>query len=169
MSESMDATGNQQNTSPVLVGLSSLKVKFDASDNTQSRALFANGRMQVKVQVLVAGVDADGNAVHVPEDVMESIQLIHYATGKTLRDGWVASAVQGRFTREARPAPDAFDRPDDDLENDSVHPQVRTFWVSSSSAGTTEVGARLSLNGERIFEQRNHPCQCSLQQRDSGG
>lgn len=157
MSESMDATGNQQNTSPVLVGLSSLKVKFDASDNTQSRALFANGRMQVKVQVLVAGVDADGNAVHVPEDVMESIQLIHYATGKTLRDGWVASAVQGRFTREARPAPDALDRHDDDLENDSVHPQVRTFWVSSSSAGTTEVGARLSLNGERILSNGTTP------------
>lgn len=157
MSESMDITDNQNDNPPTLAGLSKLQVKFDAGNNTQSRALVANGRMQVKVQVLVAGVDADGNAMHVPADVMESIQLIHYATGKTLRDGWVASAVQGRFTREARPAPDAEDRHDDDLENDSVHPQVRTFWVSSSSAGTTEIGARLSVNGETILSNGTTP------------
>ncbi|QXI23354.1 hypothetical protein HU724_003490 [Pseudomonas iranensis] len=149
MSNNPDVTHDQQATWPGLAGLASLKVKFDANDNTQSRAFFANGRMQIKVQVLVSGVDADGNATHLPANVMESIELVHYATSKTLRDGWVASAVQGRFTIEARPAPTAGEESDDDT--DSVHPQVRTFWVSSSSAGTTQIGARLSLNGERIL------------------
>jgi len=151
MSESMDATHDQQTTAPILAGLAIMKVKFDASDNTRSKSLFGNGRMQVKVQVLVSGVDANGNAMHVPADVMESIELIHYSTGKTLRDGWAASTDQGRFTIEARPSNTAGDAPDNDPENDSVHPQVRTFWVSSSSAGTTQIGARLSLNGERIL------------------
>jgi len=151
MSESMDATPDQQTSLPILAGLSSMKVKFDASDSTRSKSLFGNGRMQLKVQVLVSGVDANGNAIHVPADVMESIELIHYNTGRTLRDGWAASTVQGRFTIEARPSQTAGEVHDDDLENDNVHPQVRTFWVSSSSAGTTQIGARLTLNGERIL------------------
>ncbi|VVN08989.1 hypothetical protein [Pseudomonas fluorescens] len=150
MSESMDATPNQQASPTILAGLGSFKVKFDASDNTRSKSLYANGRMQVKVQVLVTGVDADGDVVHVPTEVMESIELIHYSSGKTLRDGWAANIVQGRFTIEAPPSAAAGEVQDDDLENDSIHPQVRTFWVSSSSAGTTQIGARLSLNGVRI-------------------
>ncbi|WP_447795819.1 hypothetical protein [Pseudomonas moraviensis] len=151
MSESMDATHGQQTIAPVLTGLARLSVKFDANDSTRSKTLFGNGRMQVKVQVLVTGVDADGNTMHVPADVMDSIELIHYSTGNTLRDGWAASTVQGRFTLEARPLLTASEVHDDDLENDSAHPQVRTFWVSTSSAGTTRIGARLSLNGERIL------------------
>ncbi|MFI8224902.1 hypothetical protein [Pseudomonas sp. NPDC085632] len=151
MSESMDATTDQQNSPPVFAGLASIKVKFDAGDSARSKSLFANGRMQVKVQVLVSGIDADGNAMHVPANVMESIELIHYSSGRTLRDGWAASLEQGRFTIEARPSSTAGDVQDGDLENDSIHPQVRTFWVSSSSAGTTQIAARLSLNGERIL------------------
>lgn len=151
MSESMDATPDQQTNLPNLAGLALVKVKFDASDSTRSKSLFANGRMQLKVQVLVSGVDADGNAMHVPADVMESIELIHYSTGKTLCDGWVASTVQGQFTLEQRHSYMTEEVRDEVLEYDSVHPQVRTFWVSSSSAGTTQIGARLSLNGVRIL------------------
>lgn len=151
MSENMDVTIDQPTSLPILAGLASIKVKFDASDSARSKTLFGNGRMQVKVQVLVSAVDTNGNAMYVPADVMESIELIHYSTGKTLRDGWLASSVQGRFTIEAPPSPTAGEVHDDDLENDSVHPQVRTFWLSSSSAGTTQIGARLSLNGEKIL------------------
>lgn len=149
MSESMDAINNQRNTAPVLSGVT-MNVKFDASDSGRSKSLFGNGRMQVKLQVLVSGVDADGYSMHVPADVMEGLELIHYSTGKTLRDGWAASTVQGRFTVERQSSPSAGEVHEDDLESDSVHPQVRTFWVSSSSSGTTQIGARLTLNGERI-------------------
>lgn len=146
----MDATNNQPTTLPVLSGVR-MNVKFDAGDSARSKSLFGNGRMQVKLQVLVSGIDADGNLMHVSADVMESIELIHYSTGKTLRDGWAASTVQGRFTVETQPSLNVGEVHDDDLESDSVHPQVRTFWVSSSSPGTTQIGARLSLNGERIL------------------
>lgn len=151
MNDGLDDTQDPQVTPPILAGLATFKVKFDASSNTQSGPFYANGRMQIKVQVLVSGVDADGNPAHVPAEVMESIELVHYATGRKLRDGWVASAEQGRFTIEARPAVTAVDGRDEELENDGVHPQVRTFWVSSSSAGTTQIGARLSVNGQRIL------------------
>ncbi|MDD1137279.1 hypothetical protein M5G22_06895 [Pseudomonas sp. TNT2022 ID233] len=151
MSENMEATPNQQTIPPVLQGLASFKVKFDASGSTYSKSLYGNGRMQVKVQVLVSGVDANGNTMHVPADVMDSIELIHYGTGKTLRDGWAASIEQGRYTLEAKTSFTAADVNDDDLEDDSVHPQVRTFWVSSSVAGTTQIAARLDLNGQRVL------------------
>ncbi|MBP5945961.1 MULTISPECIES: hypothetical protein [Pseudomonas] len=135
--------------SVVLDGISSFKVKFDASDATRSKTLFGNGRMQVKVQVLVTGVDSNGTPVHVPAVVMDSIELIHYTTGKTLRAGWAASAEQGRFTLEA-PAVTTVGGGDDDAEDDVLHHQVRTFWVSSSGAGTTQIAARLSLQGQTI-------------------
>jgi hypothetical protein len=149
MSESMDATQGQQTNSSLFETIASFKVKFDAGDSTRNKTLFGNGRMQVKVQVLVSGVDANGNAMHVPADVMDSIELIHYNTGKTLRDGWAASTEQGRFTLEA-PTSITVGDVDDTVDSDSVDPQVRTFWVSSEGAGTTQVGARLSLNGVRI-------------------
>ncbi|WP_311885320.1 MULTISPECIES: hypothetical protein [unclassified Pseudomonas] len=150
MSESMDATQGQQTNSSGFETIASFKVKFDAVDSSRSKTLFGNDRMQVKVQVLVSGVDANGNAMHVPADVMDSIELIHYNTGKTLRDGWAASTEQGRFTVEAQTPFTVREVEEDDVGNDSVHPQVRTFWVSSKGAGTTQIGARLSLNGVRI-------------------
>lgn len=155
MSVSTDATADQPIIPPVLEGLASFKVKFDASDSSRSKSLYGNGRMQVKVQVLVSGVDTNGSAMHVPADVMDSIELIHYSTGKTLRDGWAVSSEQGRYTLEAQTSFTAPDVDDEEVEDDSVHPQVRTFWVSSSVAGTTQIGARLLLNGARIVSNGN--------------
>lgn len=151
MNEDVSETQGGQTIAPVLEGLASFKVKFDAGDSTSSKSLYGNGRMQVKVQVLVSGVDANGNFMHVPESVMDSIELIHYSTGRTLRDGWAASTEQGRYTLETQTSATGEVVYDDDAENDSVHPQVRTFWVSSSVAGTTRIAARLSLNGLRIL------------------
>ncbi|WP_085685189.1 MULTISPECIES: hypothetical protein [unclassified Pseudomonas] len=151
MSENMEATPSQQTIPPALQGLASFKVKFDASDSTRSKSLYGNSRMQVKVQILVSGVDATGNTMHVPAEVMDSIELIHYGTGKTLRDGWAASTEQGRYTLEAKTSLTTVDVNDDDVEADSAHPQVRTFWVSSSVAGTTQIAARLNLNGQRVL------------------
>lgn len=151
MSGSMETVNDQQHLPPVLEAIAGFRVKFDASDNSHDKTLFGNGRMQVKVQVLVSGVDANGNAIHIPSNVMESIELVHYNTGKTLRDGWTASTEQGRYTVEV---PGSFNNPnvdDEESEDDSVHPQVRTFWVSSAVAGTTQVAARLLLNGVKVL------------------
>lgn len=151
MSESIETASDQPDIPPVLEAIARFRVKFDASDSSYNKTLFGNGRMQVKVQVLVSGVDVNGSAVHIPADVMESIQLIHYNTGNTLRDGWTASTEQGQYTLEAPGSSNNANVEDDGSEDDSLHPQVRTFWVSSAVAGTTQVAARLLLNGERIL------------------
>lgn len=151
MSESIEAASDQTNIPPVLEAIARFSVKFDASDNNYNKTLFGNGRMQVKVQVLVSGLDVNGNAIHIPADVMESIELIHYNTGKTLRDGWMASTEQGQYTLEAPSSFNHTNVDDDRSEDDSLHPQVRTFWVSSAVAGTTQVAARLLLNGVKVL------------------
>jgi hypothetical protein len=120
-----------------------LRVKFDSSDSMRSRKLYGNGRMQVKVQVLVSGYDVNGDRVVVPAPVIKTVELIHYNTGKPLRDGWSASTVQGRYTLEAPVVPD--ETPSSDNTSDDIQPQVRTFWVSSSGTGTTQIAARISL------------------------
>ncbi|UQS12712.1 hypothetical protein [Pseudomonas sp. HS6] len=126
-----------------------LKVKFDSGASARSKVLFGNGRMQVKVQVLVSGYDESGDYISVPADVLNTVELIHYNTGKTLRDGWNASTEQGRFTLEAPVSADSMDASDDESEQ-QVQPQVRTFWVSSAGVGTSQVAARISLNGTII-------------------
>lgn len=150
MNEHMDDELARQQTVAELDSITMLKVKFDAGEATQSKTLFGNGRMQVKVQVLIAGADADGNAVHVPPEVMTSIKLIHYDTGRTLRDGWSASPEQGRFTLEAQTTFALPVSSDDDADDDSPLPQVHTFWVSSSVSGSTRIAARLTLGGTTI-------------------
>lgn len=151
MNESVQTASDQQTIPPVLEGIASFKVKFDASNNSHNKTLFGNGRMQVKVQVLVSGVDVNGNATHIPADVMESIELIHYNTGKTLRDGWTASTEQGRYTVETPGSFNHANVDDEESEDDSPHPQVRTFWVSSAVPGTTQLAARLLLNGVKVL------------------
>lgn len=150
MNENMDDDIVRQQDASVLDNLTMIKVKFDAGDTTPTKILYGNGRMQVKVQVLIAGADSNGNLVHVTNEVMDSIELVHYDTGKTLRDGWSASNEQGRFTLEAQTTFPLPVTSDDDADEGHPHPRVRTFWVSSSVAGTTRIAARLSLGGTTI-------------------
>jgi len=148
MSELNEVSGNQL-IHPERLDNIDLKVKFDSSSLTRSKVLYGNGRMQVKVQVLVSGYDGNGDRILVPAEVMNTVELIHYNTGRTLRDGWSASTEQGRFTLEAPVIQDAA-QPSDDEPDDGIHPQVRTFWVSSSGSGTTQIAASVSLNGATI-------------------
>lgn len=148
MSEYMDVSQGQSNVSDLLESVE-LKVKFDSAASVRNKVLYGNGRMQVKVQVLVSGFDEAGNQVSVPSSVLDTVALIHYNTGKTLRDGWSASAQQGRYTLEAPMSADPTDVADEEAETD-VQPHVRTFWVSSEGVGTTQIAARITLNGASI-------------------
>ncbi|MFJ2488767.1 hypothetical protein [Pseudomonas sp. NPDC087639] len=150
MSENMGDAQGQSNHSQTFDSVTRFNVKFDAGDTSRSKVLYGNGRMQVKVQVVVSGADINGNAVHVPSEVMNSIELIHYGTGKRLRDGWSANTEQGRFTLEAQTSFAPMVASDDDADEDAVHPQVRSFWVSSATPGTTQIAARLTLGGITI-------------------
>ena len=150
MIENMGEVQSQPIHSGAIDGITNFRVKFDAGETARSKSLFGNGRMQVKVQVLVSAADINGDRVPVPADVMNSIELIHYTTGKPLRDGWTSSTEQGRFTLETPNSGITASVLEDKEVDDLLHPQVRTFWVSSSVAGTTQVAARLSLAGQTI-------------------
>lgn len=149
MSQVMEETQARSNDLTAFYSLTLFKVKFDTAETTRSKELYGNGRMQVKVQVVVAGADINGNAVHVPPEVMNSIELIHYDGGSRLQGGWVSSTEQGSYTLEMRNAGHAVAAPDAD-EDDSIHPQVRSFWVSSKGAGETRIAARLSWNDTTV-------------------
>jgi hypothetical protein len=150
MSETLSALQGQSVESVAAESIGSFAVKFDAGASSRSKVLYANGRMQVKVQVVVAGVDRDGNVVAVSDEVMESIRLVHYDSGKILRDGWRASAEQGRFTLAvARTATDMDDENDGD-EGSAGQRRVRTFWVSSENVETIQIGASIKFDNTII-------------------
>lgn len=147
MSETL-STLRQAVESGAAESIGSFAVKFDAGASSRSKVLYANGRMQVKVQVVVAGLDRDGNIVAVSDEVMESIRLIHYDSGKTLRNGWRASTEQGRFTLAV--AHSATVMEDDGDEDPSGQRRVRTFWVSSENVEAIQIGASIKFDNTVI-------------------
>ncbi|MHC8384040.1 hypothetical protein [Pseudomonas sp. LB3P14] len=149
MSGFMESATVSQNNVGALDSIADLNVKFDAGASIRNKVLYGNGRMQVRVQVLISGCDEDGNFVPIPADVLDTVELIHYSTGKTLRNGWGASIEQGRFTLEAPTSTVTAETSEEEAEL-AAHPHVRTFWVSSSGVGTTQIAARISLNGTVI-------------------
>ncbi|VVN19842.1 hypothetical protein [Pseudomonas fluorescens] len=149
MSEGLSTSQDQLVESDAAESIGSFAVKFDAGASSRSKVLYANGRMQVKVQVVVAGVDRDGNVVAVSDEIMESIRLIHYDSGKTLRNGWRASTEQGRFTLAVAHAT-VMANEDDGDEDLSGQRRVRTFWVSSENVETIQIGASIKFHNTVI-------------------
>lgn len=140
----------QQQEFGVLDSIDVLKVKFDAGASTRSKTLYGNGRMQVKVQVIVSGCDKDLNRVLIPAEVLETIQLINYDSGRKLSRGWLASSEQGRFTLEAQASSAAEDDEDNENSDDAIQSQVCTFWVSATTVGTTQIAASIKLSGKVV-------------------
>lgn len=150
MSEQLNALHRQSDESGVTESIGSFAVKFDAGASSRSKVLYANGRMQVKVQVVVAGLDHNGDLVAVSDEVMESIRLIHYDSGKTLRNGWRASTEQGRFTLAVAHSATVTEGEDDGDEDLSGQRRVRTFWVSSENVETMQIGASIKFDNTVI-------------------
>lgn len=148
MSEDLTALQDKFDGADVAESIGSLAVKFDAGASSRSKVLYANGRMQVKVQVVVTGLDRNGDAVAVSDEVMESIRLVHYDSGKTLRNGWRASTEQGRFTLAVAHAATVTE--DDGGEDLSGQRRVRTFWVSSENVETVQIGASIKFDNTVI-------------------
>ncbi|WP_456022828.1 hypothetical protein [Pseudomonas protegens] len=150
MSEKLSASLDPSVESGAAESIGSFAVKFDAGASSRSKVLYANGRMQVKVQIVVAGLDRDGNVVAVSDEVMESIRLIHYDSGKTLRNGWRASTEQGRFTLAVAHTATIIEGEDDGDEDSSGQRRVRTFWVSSENVETIQIGASIKFDNTVI-------------------
>ncbi|MFG6204661.1 hypothetical protein [Pseudomonas retamae] len=134
-----------------LDSISRFEVTLGGDASTLSKALYGNGRMQVKVQVLVSGVDVSGNYAVIPDTVFESIELVHYHTGKPLQDGWRATVEQGEFTSEGASARTAMNSTATVVASESIQRQVRTLWVSAEGAATTRIAARIFFNGRFIY------------------
>jgi hypothetical protein len=149
MSEDLTASQDQSHEPGAAESIGSLVVKFDAGASSRSKVLYANGRMQVKVQVVVAGLDRNGDVVAVSDEVMESIRLIHYDSGKTLRNGWRASTEQGLFTLAVAHTANGMEEDDGD-EDHSGQRQVRTFWVSSENVESIHIGASIKFDNTVI-------------------
>jgi hypothetical protein len=148
MSEEHIASQDQSHGAGAAESIGSIAVKFDAGASSRNKVLYANGRMQVKVQVVVTGLDRDGNVVAVSDEVMESIRLIHYDSGKTLRNGWRASTEQGRFTLAVAHSTTVVE--DDGDEDLSGQRRVRAFWVSSENVETVQIGASIKFDNTVI-------------------
>jgi hypothetical protein len=148
MSEEHIASQDQSPEAGAAESIGSIAVKFDAGASSRNKVLYANGRMQVKVQVVVTGLDRDGNVVAVSDEVMESIRLIHYDSGKTLRNGWRASTEQGRFTLAVAHSTTVVE--DDGDEDLSGQRRVRAFWVSSENVETVQIGASIKFDNTVI-------------------
>ena len=148
MSEEHIASQDQSHEAGAAESIGSIAVKFDAGASSRNKVLYANGRMQVKVQVVVTGLDRNGDVVAVADEVMESIRLIHYDSGKTLRNGWRASTEQGRFTLAVAHSTTVVE--DDGDEDLSGQRRVRAFWVSSENVETVQIGASIKLDNTVI-------------------
>ncbi len=148
MSEERIASQDQSHEAGAAESIGSIAVKFDAGASSRNKVLYANGRMQVKVQVVVTGLDRNGDVVAVSDEVMESIRLIHYDSGKTLRNGWRASTEQGRFTLAVAHSTTVVE--DDGDEDLSGQRRVRAFWVSSENVETVQIGASIKFDNTVI-------------------
>lgn len=148
MSEEHIASQDQSHEAGAAESIGSIAVKFDAGASSRNKVLYANGRMQVKVQVVVTSLDRNGDVVAVSDEVMESIRLIHYDSGKTLRNGWRASTEQGRFTLAVAHSTTVVE--DDGDEDLSGQRRVRAFWVSSENVETVQIGASIKLDNTVI-------------------
>lgn len=143
-----------------------LEVKFDAAASTRSRSLYANGRMQVKVLVLISGLDEHANEVALPNDVLSTVKLIHYNgsqplandeqpllhEGRPLFSGWASSKHENNFVHEIS---GAFERMAVEPADAEVSlPHVLTFWVSTTRADSTQVAAEVTVEGQVFRSNR---------------
>lgn len=115
--------------SSAVVELTSFKVLYN-SPGVSRRRVFANGNMQVQVQVVLAGVDANGNSVRLPGSVLNTVQLINYQGGTPLGAKWRVSSIENKYLHE--------------------HPGDTRAFFSGMSASDNE---RLSIASEEDLQE----------------
>jgi len=133
-----------------VVSIERLEVKFDSGMAVRHKSLYANGRMQIRVLVLVSAVDADFNEVSLHgHPALQSLRLISYNGSHPLEGEWNVSTRENRYAHEmsggiarATPlVPAANNRITDPWEP----VQVYEFWVTSSRPGSLQIAAEITL------------------------
>ncbi|MDN4547557.1 hypothetical protein [Pseudomonas sp. C32] len=126
--------------------LSVFKVQFDGGAALTSKKIYANGKMQVRVRVILAAVDGGGKLAILTPSIYHSLRLIDYKTGKLLADGWVASERPNEYAQAL------YGVSADWKEEVSVNPytHIKELWVSSSVATDAQIGAVVTFNDKSI-------------------
>jgi hypothetical protein len=131
------------------------EVKFDSSVFVRHKQLYANGRMQIRVLVLISGMDenADGVSLYGHPD-LGTLRLISYNGAQPLNGNWSVSTRENRFAHdmtggEARVTP-LVPAANNRLSDPADDVQVFEFWVSCSTPGSLQIAAEITLDGKTI-------------------
>jgi len=135
------------------VGISRIEVKLDSTRSGQHKVLYANGRMQVRVLVLLHGIDSNGDGASLHgHPALQSLRLIAYNGARPLEGDWSVSLQKNRYAHEmSGGAPRVTEVPrttHNRISDDSDPVQIFQFWVSATRPGVMEVAAEISMNGE---------------------
>lgn len=127
------------------VRLSTFKVQFYGPAATATKKIYANGKMQVRVQVLLSAVNGNGRPAFMSAKIFNNVRLINYKTGELLSDGWGADERPNKYAQALYGV---------SAEGEGEHPdpytRIRTFWVSSAVATDIQIGAAVVFNDKLI-------------------
>ncbi|WP_085685182.1 MULTISPECIES: hypothetical protein [unclassified Pseudomonas] len=130
-----------------------LEVKFDSSTERQ-KVLYANGRMQVRVLVLVSGENAQAEEVSLyGHPALQTLKLISYNTSAPLSGDWSVDAQENRYAHDmaggtARITP-LVPEVGNRLSDPSESVQVFEFWVTCRRPGSIQIAAEVILEGKK--------------------
>jgi hypothetical protein len=146
MNGSKDIDVTSVNAVGPVTGLARFEVKFDAYSPIQSKSLYANGRMQVRVLVFAVGKDANENEVPLPYyPTLLTVKLIQYRDGKPLRGVWSASTIENEYTHELSAGSQSLMA---EARQSQSNIRPLEFWVSSNRAESMDIAAEITLNGK---------------------
>ncbi|WP_434708568.1 hypothetical protein J3P75_24930 [Pseudomonas sp. R1-1] len=134
------------------IGISRIEVKVDSTRSGQHKALYANGRMQVRVLVLLHGIDNDGDGASLyGHPALQSLRLIAYNGARPLEGDWSVSLQENRYAHEisgGAPRVTQVPRATHNRISDETDPvQIFQFWVSATRPGIMEVAAEIVMEG----------------------
>ena len=125
-----------------VAGVSRFEVLFDSAAGKQTKRIYANGRMQVLVVVLVSFIDEYGQSIKPTPDILDSLTLIHYNGGHNLDRTWKVSKLPNDYRHEMSGSGGRFAR-ESGTDDDSLIRLDR--WVSCTTVSEVAIGAALTL------------------------
>ncbi|MBC3207409.1 hypothetical protein HU755_11480 [Pseudomonas sp. SWRI111] len=133
------------------VDISRIEVKLDAANSGQHKVLYANGRMQVRVLVLLHGIDNNGDGASLyGHPALQSLRLIAYNGSRPLEGDWSVSLQENRYAHEMTGGTTRLTEvprvTHNRISDDSDPVQIFQFWVSAARPGIMEVAAEIVMN-----------------------
>lgn len=133
------------------LNISRIEVKLDSTGSGELKTLYANGRMQVRVLVLLHGIDNNGDGASLfGHPALQSLRLIDYNGARPLEGNWNVSVQENRYAHEmSGGAPRLTEIPrvqDNRISDDSDPVQIFEFWVSASMPGVVKVAAEIIMD-----------------------